>query len=147
MKVSGAWCTDSKTLTFSGGSSGIGKEVAKEALKLGANVTLLARNIEKLENVQMELKNNFPSQKVSYISLDLCNSSVKSIRDSLDPVISKLGPIKVLVHCAGYSYPSRAHQIPEEEVRQLINVNYLGSVMLTQALLPDLMNLKDGMEI
>ena len=44
----------------------------------------------------------------------------------------------------GYSYPSRAHQIPEEEVRQLINVNYLGSVMLTQALLPDLMNLKDG---
>ena len=121
--------------------------MAKEALKLGANVTLLARNLEKLENVQMELKNNFPSQKVSYISLDLCNSSVKSIRDSLDSVISKLGPIKVLVHCAGYSYPSRAHQIPEEEVRQLINVNYLGSVMLTQALLPDLMNLKDGMEI
>ena len=131
-------------LKISGGSSGIGKEVAKEALKLGANVTLLARNVEKLENVQIELKNNFPSQMVSYVSLDLCNSSVKTIRDSLDPVISKLGPIKVLVHCAGYSYPSRAHQIPEEEVRQLINVNYLGSVMLTQALLPDLMNLKDG---
>ena len=40
-----------------GGSSGIGKEVAREALRLGANVTILARNTEKLNEIQKNTGN------------------------------------------------------------------------------------------
>ena len=129
---------------ISGGSSGIGKEVAKEALTLGANVTILARNIDKLEQVSDKLKNNFPNRKISYVSLDISKTSIEKIRDELKPVISSLGPIKVLIHCAGYSYPSRAHQTPENEIRKMMDINYYGSIMLTQALLPDFITEKVG---
>ena len=40
-----------------GGSSGIGKEVAREALKLGAKVTIVARDVKKLESALNDLKN------------------------------------------------------------------------------------------
>ena len=54
-----------------------------------------------------------------------------------------LGPIKVLIHCAGYSYPSRACEIPEKEIRQMVDTNLYGTIMLTRALLPGLMEDKN----
>ena len=49
-----------------------------------------------------------------------------------------LGPVKVLIHCAGYAYPCRANEIPEKEIRQMVDTNLFGTIMLTRALLPDL---------
>lgn len=53
-----------------GGSSGIGKCIAIEAAKIGANVTIVARNKNKLLSALDEVKtqSSNPNQKFSYLS-------------------------------------------------------------------------------
>jgi len=131
-------------LLVTGGSSGIGKEVAREALKLGANVTIVARNTEKLQTALIDLKKW--GSNVAMLSIDVSDSdmSCEQIRQNLQDIIDSFGPVKVLVHCAGFSVPGRAHQISECDVKKMIDVNYLGSVKMTQALLPDMITNRDG---
>ena len=66
-------------------------------------------------------------------------NTIQYLQDQLSTVKHLLGPIKVLIHCAGYSYPSRACEIPEKEIRQMVDTNLYGTIMLTRALLPGLM--------
>ena len=70
-------------------------------------------------------------------------NTIQYLQDQLSTVKHLLGPIKVLIHCAGYSYPSRACEIPEKEIRQMVDTNLYGTIMLTRALLPGLMEDKN----
>ncbi len=58
---------------ITGGSSGIGKQVAILAAKRGANVTILARDTKKLEEATNEIRNAIvdDSQKINYFSGEL----------------------------------------------------------------------------
>ena len=78
-----------------GGSSGIGKEVAREALRLGANVTILARNTEKLNSAINDLKGT--STNVAMLSLDVSDNekSSEEIRRNLQGNVDSFGPVKV----------------------------------------------------
>ena len=79
-----------------GGSSGIGKEVAREALKLGANVTIVARNTEKLQTALIDLKKW--GSNVAMLSIDVSDSdmSCEQIRQNLQDTIESFGPVKVI---------------------------------------------------
>ena len=131
-----------------GGSSGIGKSVAQEALKLGAtNVTIVARNEDRLEAVLQELNNcriNPDEQRVAKASIDVSTESSQGIRAKLKPITDDFGPVSILVHCAGLSHPGRAHQMSDESVKKMMEVNYFGSVKVTQAFLEDMMSQKNG---
>lgn len=132
-------------VVITGGSSGIGKEVARLATKKGANVTILARNTKKLQSTIDELKKEaHHGQKLAMVSLDVSTVSCQEIRSSLQSIIGNLGPVKVLVHCAGFSVPGRAWQVSEEDVKRMMDVNYLGSVKVSQALLPDMIANRNG---
>ena len=48
------------------------------------------------------------------------------------------------MNCAGYAVPGRAHQMSDCDVKKMMDVNYLGSVKMTQALLPDLITHRNG---
>ena len=78
-----------------GGSSGIGKEVAREALKLGAKVTIVARDVKKLESALNDLKNT--NSKVAMLSIDVSNNenSNEEIRQKLQENIDSFGTVKV----------------------------------------------------
>ncbi|EEB13554.1 short-chain dehydrogenase, putative [Pediculus humanus corporis] len=88
-----------KHVLITGGSSGIGKSVAIEAAKLGAHVTIVARNSEKLELAVNEIKNvmNTSFQKLSpyNISVTLClppdtNTPGFENEEKSKPVITRL---------------------------------------------------------
>ncbi len=129
---------------ITGGSSGIGKEVAREALRQGAKVTLVARNVKKLEETLDELRNESKSSHIKIASIDVSAGTCQDIRSKLQEAIETLGPVKVLIHCAGFSVPGRAHQVLEDDVKKMVDVNYLGSVKVTQALLPEMINQRNG---
>lgn len=87
---------EGKHVLVTGGSSGIGKEVAKEAVRMGANVTIVARNAQKLENTLKELKDLAKDgQKVAQLSIDISSGTCQEIRQMVEGVIQELGPIKV----------------------------------------------------
>lgn len=58
-------------VVITGGSSGIGLEIAKISLLKGATVTLVARNVVKLQNAKKTLEESCATSKVSILSLDV----------------------------------------------------------------------------
>jgi len=85
-----------KRFLITGGTSGIGKEAARELVRAGAQVTITARNPEKAERTQKELS----SQLISILQLDLAdlNSVRKAAREfegEIDVLILNAGVMAV----------------------------------------------------
>ena len=52
--------------------------------------------------------------------------------------------LQVLVNCAGFAVPGRAYQMSDYDVKKMMDVNYLGSVKMTQAFLPEMITHRKG---
>lgn len=130
---------------ITGGSSGIGKSLAIEAVKRGANVALLARDRTKLEAAQTEIQNhaNKKDQKVRTFSIDI-SKDYHEVENVVRQAEAELGPVAVLFNCAGYSVSGRFEELPVEDFQNLLSVNYLGSVYVTKAVLPGMKSQRAG---
>lgn len=93
---------DGVHVLVTGGSSGIGYDIAKEYLQRGANVTIVARNLQKLENSLIELKKLIKNkqQQIRIIAVDV-SSNEETVKKAFQPIVSELGPVEVLINCAG----------------------------------------------
>ena len=117
-----------KHVMITGGSSGIGLEAAREYLRLGANVTIVARDLSRLKSAQIDLQNSLKpnsSQKVLIASLD--TSKGQEIVDAgLQPSILELGDVDVLVNCAGVSIAGEFESLDVNEFERMLKINVLG---------------------
>jgi short-subunit dehydrogenase len=101
-----------KHVLITGGSSGIGKEIAIEALKRGADhVTLVARNKEKLQSTKSELDGLLNNQTVNVISLNVGDSDAG---EQLKELLKDLPPVDILVNSAGITYTALFSQTSQE---------------------------------
>jgi len=75
-----------------GGSSGIGKCIAMEAAKLGANVSIVARNEDRLRSALEEIKGqcSMNDQKFNYLSGTVCVKYLDSIANEITVQIGYL---------------------------------------------------------
>jgi 3-oxoacyl-[acyl-carrier protein] reductase len=87
-----------KNALVCGSTQGIGKASAMELARLGANVTLLARNEESLKKVKAELPNN-GSQLHSYLCADFSNP--KQLEELVNAFVRRNGPVHILVNNTG----------------------------------------------
>lgn len=132
MKVKDYYLNQSVIIT--GGSSGIGKSLAEQLVKEGANVFLIARNSEKLEKVINGLQKLCvgKNQIVEGFSSDI------SIRNDISSVIQKITkkqPIDILINNAGEACCNYFEATTPEEFEKMINIDYLGMVWATRAIL------------
>ncbi len=84
---------------ITGGSKGIGLACAQAFLAEGARVTLVARQIQALEEARAQLLKNHPQAKVHIVSADL--TLADAALSALDQAEAALGPVEVLVNSAG----------------------------------------------
>ena len=84
---------------ITGGSKGIGLACAQAFLAEGARVTLVARQIQTLEEARVQLLKNHPQAKVHIVSADL--TLADAALAALDQAEAALGPVEVLVNSAG----------------------------------------------
>ncbi|XP_022671650.1 3-ketodihydrosphingosine reductase-like [Varroa jacobsoni] len=124
-----------KHVLISGGSSGIGLELAKEAFRLGARVTLVARNENNLRMAAEAVA--IDSDKVGYVSVDL-SSNISAIKKAIAPAIRAQGDIDVLINCAGTAVARYIEETTEFMYRQMMDSNYHTAVNLTKACLSSL---------
>jgi 3-oxoacyl-[acyl-carrier protein] reductase len=87
-----------KTALVCGASQGLGLAVAKELALLGANVILVSRNEEKLQQVLTTLSND-KGQQHSYIAIDL--SQPELAKTLIEQRLLNEGTIHILVNNAG----------------------------------------------
>eukprot|EP01038_Epipyxis_sp_PR26KG_P007969 gene7969-10809_t len=136
-----------KHILVTGGSSGIGLEIAKEYLKRGAHVTIAARDVKKLQYaVDIQLKpllNSALKQLVGYISVDL-SSSENEVQKSLNECIRERGDVFIAVLSAGTSVAGEFDQIDIQEFERMYRINVLGSVYPARVVLPGMKRKGEG---
>ena len=126
-----------KIVWITGASSGIGEATALALIEQDAVVIASAPFVDELE--ASKAKASKPENFHIY-PLDLTQS------DTIEPiakqVIEKFGRIDILMNNAGISQRSKVMDTPIENYRKVMEINYFGAVILTKAVLPQM--LKQG---
>lgn len=116
---------DGSRVLVTGGSEGIGLEVARLALHCGAQVSVLARDAVKLAAAGPGLR---------AVQADVTDPD--SLRD--------LPPVDVLVCCAGGAEPGHFLQLTPDQLRRQVSLNLLGAAFTVQAVLPGMLERGHG---
>ena len=129
-----------KVVLITGASSGIGKETAIEFAKLGANIILVARRKEKLEQVANELKEFHVSTLVC-----TCDVSKKEqVKEMAKMVLEKFDSIDILVNNAGFAIYGSVNDLTIDEIESQMETNYFGMIYCIKNFLPLMLKKKSG---
>ncbi len=127
---------NNKRIWITGASSGIGESLAMALAKQGAGLILSARNARELERVAQACKEaGAPETIVQPLDLE----HYLQLPDIADHIIRKVGKIDVLINNGGISQRARALDTTLDVDKKLMDVNYLGTVALTKAVLPHML--------
>jgi len=120
-----------KSVLLTGGSSGIGYAAAERLLKAGAEVTLVARRANVLDEARAKLG----GKAVHTLALDVSRED-----DVMEKVAAHLAlhPTDVLVNNAGVVMPGRFLELESKHFREMMEINYFGSVNMCRAVIPHL---------
>jgi len=131
---------ENKVAIITGASSDIGEGIAKRFVEEGADVVLLARNLDTLEKVRSRIGNE---EKTVSMSCDLTNES--QVLQAVDQIIEKYGKVDILVNNAGaINDPVHFHEMPDSEIQKLIEINMKGVFHMTKAVLKKMSESNSG---
>lgn len=128
-------------ILISGGSSGIGLSLSKMLAQRGANIAILARRLEPLQEAYHRIKNMVISeaQSVEIIQTDV--SDFEKLQASY-PFSEK--HFDILINSAGIAYPGEFLDLEPGVFRSVMEINYLGTVNLTKLVAPGMVANKSG---
>lgn len=138
------WELTDMVVWVTGASSGIGEELAFQLSKLGVSLVLSARRVQELERVKRRcLENgNLKEKDILVLPLDLTDTS--SHEAATNAVLQEFGKIDILVNNGGRSQRSLVLEANLDVFKELINLNYIGTVSLTKCVLPHMVERKQG---
>jgi NAD(P)-dependent dehydrogenase (short-subunit alcohol dehydrogenase family) len=117
-----------KTALVTGGSRGLGLQMAEALGEMGAKVAITARKKDELEEAVTHLTKSGLSA-VSYV----CDIGKReAIAPLVDAVLNRFGKVDILVNNAGATWGAPAQDHPLEAWDKLVNVNLTGAFVLTQ---------------
>ncbi|MEP6939899.1 MAG: SDR family oxidoreductase [Rudaea sp.] len=119
-----------KTALITGGSRGLGLQIAEALGDFGARLILSARKASELEQAQARLRAR--GVEVDVIASDA--SDPAAIEALARAAIAALGHVDILVNNAGASWGAPAEEHPLEAWDKVFNLNMRGMFVLTQAI-------------
>lgn len=127
-----------KVVIITGASSGIGLALAKEYASRGAKVVMAARQLEKMENAAYELKQ--ANYDVHPVQTDV--TSQDSCENLINQALEQYGKIDILINNAGISMRALFQDTEIDVLKQLMDVNFWGTVYCTKFALPHIIEQK-----
>lgn len=124
-----------------GSTQGIGAATALEMAHLGASVTLLARNAEKLDDMLSRLDRS-SGQEHRRIAVDL--SETAALSDALLTSLGKSSPVSILVNNSGGPPPGAAHEADIAAFESAFRLHLLAFQTLVRAVVPGMKSAKHG---
>lgn len=118
-----------KTAIVTGGSRGIGKEMAEGLAEAGANLMLCARRQEWLDGTSEEFTER--GFEVHGRLADV--SKPDEVQTLVDETVAKFGRIDILVNNAGVSWGAMPEDMPLEKWQMVLDVNLTGCFLMAQA--------------
>jgi gluconate 5-dehydrogenase len=117
-----------KTAIVTGGSRGIGKEMAEGLAEAGANLMLCARRAEWLDETVAEF--NSRGFMTSGKTCDVAKPD--EVQAVVDETVTKFGSVDILVNNAGVSWGAMPEEMPLEQWQKVIDVNLTGCFLFAQ---------------
>lgn len=122
-----------KTIALvTGASSGLGFETSLMLAEKGFQVYATMRNFKK----QIDLKNEATKRNVDLTILELDVTKLDSIKSAVEFIIQEEGRIDILINNAGAGFNKTTEQATDEEINWQLNLNLMGVIRMTKAVLP-----------
>jgi len=129
--------SEKKVWFITGTSSGIGRELAEEALAQGYRVVATARKPEVLR----DLIEKYPETALA-VKLDVTNKD--DVAESVRQTLEKFGRIDVVVNNAGYGLVGALEEPGDEQIRRQFETNLFGVINVLRGTLPTLRAQQSG---
>ena len=123
-----------RVVLITGCSSGIGKALAEAFRKKGYTVAATARRKESVDELAAAGYDAF--------MLDVVDET--SIKKAVDQIRQKLSRIDVLVNNAGFGLMGPTAEVSVSDLRRQLEVNVVGQIAVTQAVIPAMIEQKEG---
>ncbi|HVC17122.1 MAG TPA: SDR family oxidoreductase [Rhodanobacter sp.] len=131
-----AWQLQGHTALITGASKGIGYAAARELAGLGADLLLVARDEDYLEQIRVELTDDFAGIEVMAFGADLTEAEE---RLAVFDWIADLGaPLSLLVNNVGGNQPKPTLDYAEDEVRAILGQNLISAFEMCRLAHPQL---------
>lgn len=123
-----------KTALISGGNSGLGLEIAKLLSKKNYKIIILGKDKNKLEVA----KKKIASKNVTSLVCDLREyTNIKKIE-------TKIKSVDILINCAGIIAYQKLEEHDAQNIKDIVDVNLLGTIYLTKTVYPYMKKRNDG---
>ncbi len=129
-----------KTALVTGASRGIGLAIARLLGKMGANVSICARDTQRLE----EAANILKKDGISALGVHADVTRAADIELLVQKTQTSLGPIEILVNNAGTGYFGPLHEASETDWDTVLDTNSKGVFLLTKAVAPGMIERRSG---
>jgi len=128
-----------KTVIITGASSGIGKALAEELAKRGANLVLGARQYVTLCEITAELEKKY---QVRALAVQVDVSVEEQCEMLVKQAVLTFGKVDVLINNAGLSMRALFNDVDLSVLKNLMDVNFWGTVYCTKYALPEILKTK-----
>ena len=112
-----------------GGSIGLGRQIAGGLAEMGANIVLCARKQERCQQAADELQR----LGIKAIALSCDVKSQSSIKEMVDSTLSEFGQIDILINNAGISWGAPVEEMRLDDWNKVIETNLTGTFLCSQA--------------
>ena len=123
-----------------GASGGIGATTARELARQGASVVLAARRSDLLDALATELG----ALGVEALAVPVDLTDAAQIEPLVERALERFGKIDILVNNAGIGSSRSLAKTAPDAIRRELEVNLVGAILLTRAVLPGMMERKRG---
>lgn len=135
---------NAKKAVITGGTAGIGKEIALEFARQGADVAVFGTNPERAAQVVEELKAVQKRSDQSFEALIVNVSEKKSVEEALQSLLSRWGQIDILVNNAGVTRDGLLMKMSEDDWDTVLDVNLKSVYNTCQTLVRPMLKAKAG---
>ena len=144
MRYGGADRLDGRHCVVTGGANGIGFAVADALARAGANVGVLDLSSSAADKAAHRIAHEHPNCQTAAASADVTQAG--QVSSAIELLSERLGPMSVLVNCAGIMTPRMVPlaETREAEFTQMLDVHVLGTFLCSKASLPAMQKLGFG---
>ena len=130
-----------KTAIVTGSSRGIGKKIAEALAKEGANIVVIATNLDKASQVAEELKSSY---NIETLALQHDAKSSESCKEVIAKTIEKFNSIDILVNNAGITKDMLVIQMDDSAWNDVISTNLSGAFYMSREAAKTMLRARKG---
>ena len=124
------WRLEGQLALVTGASAGIGLAITRELLGFGADVLMVARDTDALQDARQDLAEEFPEREISVLAADVADDEDR--RAILDWVEDHAEGLNILVNNAGGNVTRAAVDYTEDEWRGIFETNVFSAFELSR---------------